>query len=77
MYLNVGAPGLVIPTQLGGTVVKVEAPPGPKLLDIRQGNPGLAQYAVKVFGSTNLTDAQWKQCEDQLKVNIYVKLNQG
>jgi len=77
LYLNVGAPGLVIPTQLGGPVVKVEAPPGPKLLDIRQGNPALAQYAVKVFGSTNLTDAQWKQCEDQLKVNIFHLLNQG
>ena len=31
-------------------------------------NPILIQYAIKVFGSTDLEPNQWKQCEDQLKV---------
>ena len=33
-------------------------------------NPQLIQYAIKVFGSTDLEESQWKQCEDQLKVKI-------
>jgi hypothetical protein len=31
-------------------------------------NPQLVQYAMRVFGSTDLTDDQWRQCEDQQKV---------
>ena len=31
-------------------------------------SPQLIQYAIKVFGTTDLEDSQWKQCEDQLKV---------
>ena len=31
-------------------------------------NPVLIQYAIKVFGTTDLEPSQWKQCEDQLKV---------
>ena len=31
-------------------------------------NPALIQYAIKVFGTTDLEPSQWKQCEDQLKV---------
>ena len=34
-------------------------------------NPVLIQYAIKVFGSTDLEPSQWKQCEDQLKVCNY------
>merc|ERR1719481_83928 len=66
---GLGAPGVAIPTQLGGTVQKI-APPQPKLQDIRQGDAGLNAYAMKVFGTTNLTDSQWKQCEDQLKMSV-------
>ena len=33
-------------------------------------NPILIQYAIKVFGSTDLEPNQWKQCEDQLKVKL-------
>ena len=29
----------------------------------------LLMYAQRVFGSTDLEDHQWKQCEDQLKVS--------
>ena len=36
-----------------------------------QGRPTeLLMYAMKVFGSTDLEEHQWKQCEDQLKVII-------
>jgi hypothetical protein len=31
-------------------------------------NPQLIQYAIKVFGTTDLEESQWKQCEDQMKV---------
>merc|ERR1712223_2056258 len=38
-------------------------------------NPILIQYAIKVFGSTDLEPNQWKQCEDQLKMNqVYNEL---
>jgi len=44
--------------------------PEPKLQEIRPGSSGLTAYAMKVFGTTNLTDSQWKQCEDQLKMSV-------
>ena len=31
-------------------------------------NPSLLAYAERVFGSTELSEEQWKQCQDQLKV---------
>ena len=37
----------------------------------KRSNPQLIQYAIKVFGSTDLEESQWKQCEDQLKVKFY------
>jgi len=38
-------------------------------------NPVLIQYAIKVFGTTDLEPSQWKQCEDQLKMNqVYNEL---
>merc|ERR1711962_1588618 len=40
------------------------------LTSITQTDPQLIQYAIKVFGSTDLTDAQWKQCEDQIKMSL-------
>ena len=43
----------------------------------KRSNPQLIQYAIKVFGSTDLEESQWKQCEDQLKVRVlfFVKTN--
>ena len=41
---------------------------GPALPPACQANPHLIQYAIKVFGTTDLDASQWKQCEDQLKV---------
>ena len=40
-------------------------------------NPQLIQYAIKVFGSTDLEESQWKQCEDQLKVSLFFGMDIG
>ena len=50
--------------QMIGQVAGSSAPPGT--------NPQLIQYAIKVFGTTDLDASQWKQCEDQLKVCLLV-----
>ena len=50
--------------QMIGLVAGSSAPPGT--------NPQLIQYAIKVFGTTDLDASQWKQCEDQLKVCLLV-----
>ena len=44
-------------------------PSGP-LTSVGKSNPELVQYAIRVFGSTDLTESQWKQCEDQIKVKV-------
>ena len=31
-------------------------------------DPQILTYAVRVFGTTDLTEDQWKQCMDQIKV---------
>jgi len=65
----VGAPGVAIPTALGGTVQKLVSPT-PNPTDIGVGNPGLVAYASRVFGTSDITEAQWKQCEDQFKMSV-------
>ena len=35
---------------------------------ITSADPQILTYAVKVFGTTDLTEDQWKQCMDQVKV---------
>lgn len=67
--VGIGAPGVAIPTQLGGMVQKLVTPQT-KLAELNAGNPALVAYAKRVFGSTDLSDAQWKQCEDQLKMSV-------
>ena len=37
---------------------------------LTRNNPAIVAYAQKVFGSLDLTDAQWKQCEEQMKVRL-------
>jgi len=64
---SMGAPGVAIPTALGGLVQKF---PTPQLTSLGAGNPDLLAYAQRVFGTTDLTEAQWKQCEDQLKMSV-------
>lgn len=35
---------------------------------ITSADPQILTYAVRVFGTTDLTEDQWKQCMDQVKV---------
>ena len=59
--VNIAQPGLLPVSQLpGGSNNQI------------QRNPQLIQYAIQVFGSTDLEDSQWKQCEDQLKVCLHL-----
>ena len=32
------------------------------------------QYAIRVFGSTDLSEDQWRQCEDQIKVKTFFEV---
>lgn len=41
----------------------------PLLSKITRSDPGLVQYARKTFGSTNLSEEEWKKAEDHYKVN--------
>jgi len=67
--VGIGAPGVAIPTQLGGMVQKLVTPQT-KLTELNTSNPALVAYAKRVFGGTDLSDSQWKQCEDQLKMSV-------
>jgi len=60
-------PGLALPTALGQPALAAPAPARP---------PALVAYATRVFGSTaGLTEAQWKQCEQQLQLGaVYGEL---
>ncbi|CAG0881017.1 unnamed protein product [Darwinula stevensoni] len=40
---------------------------------IGRSDPQLIAYAVRVYGNTNLTEEQWKQCEDQIKLGLVYK----
>lgn len=42
---------------------------------LTRNNPAIVAYAQKVFGSVDLTDAQWKQCEEQMKVRLHFLCN--
>jgi len=37
-------------------------------------DPALVQYAIQVFGNTNLTADQWKQLEDQRKMKMLFEI---
>ena len=66
---SIGSPGMVMPTALGGNITPVQHKPA--LTPARAANTSLLAYAQRVFGSLELSEDQWKQCEDQLKVNIF------
>ncbi|MCL4126803.1 UNVERIFIED_CONTAM: hypothetical protein GTU68_060060 [Idotea baltica] len=54
----------------------MEAIQGVMITKLTRSNPAIISYALKVFGSMDLTDAQWKQCEEQMKMNIVFQLLQ-
>jgi hypothetical protein len=41
---------------------------GPMISKITRSDPALIQYAVQSFGSTNLSEEDWKKAEDHYKV---------
>lgn len=49
----------------------MEAIQGVMITKLTRNNPAIISYATRVFGTLDLTDAQWKQCEEQMKVNMY------
>ena len=51
-----------------GNIPGMVLPPGMANPAAMNQSPQLMQYAIKVFGTTDLEESQWKQCEDQLKV---------
>ena len=68
---GVGGPGVALPTALGSSVSPmVTGSTQSGLTPARAANSSLLAYAQRVFGSVNLDEAQWKQCEDQLKVRL-------
>lgn len=40
------------------------------LSKITRNDPALIQYAINTFGSTNLSEDDWKKAEDHFKINI-------
>ena len=81
---SLGGPGIALPTALGSSVSSLvsgdmahrmagDMPPLKTggLTPARAANSSLLAYAQRVFGSVNLDESQWKQCEDQLKVRNY------
>jgi len=69
---QLGPPGVVAPTQLGapGLSLTTSLASMVSQVPLSSRDPGLVSYATKVFGTSSLTDAQWKQAEDQLKMSV-------
>ncbi|XP_068208214.1 SURP and G-patch domain-containing protein 1-like isoform X2 [Palaemon carinicauda] len=55
----------------------IEAIRGVMVTRITRNSPAIYAYAHKVFGSLDLTEAQWKQCEEQMKMNVVFQLLQA
>ena len=49
----------------------MEAIQGIMLTSLTRNNPAIIAYANRVFGTLDLSESQWKQCEDQMKVCEY------
>ena len=52
----------------------MEAIQGIMVSKLTRNSPAIISYASKVFGTLDLTDAQWKQCEEQMKVRSFSKI---
>ena len=53
-------------------VPPVSLPPKdkPMLVKVTRTNPQLLQYAQQAYGTTNLDEEQWTQCEEAFKMNL-------
>ncbi|XP_048507351.1 SURP and G-patch domain-containing protein 1-like isoform X2 [Athalia rosae] len=69
-------PGIAIPGQIGQPAVILPPPKiqsgkvNPMLTKISRSDPALAQYARQTFGTSDLTEEQWKKAEDHYKINL-------
>lgn len=64
---------LSVPASLMGMIGEgehYEAIHGVMVTKLTRNNPAIYAYAKRVFSTTDLTEAQWKQCEDQMKVRL-------
>ncbi|XP_053633127.1 uncharacterized protein [Cherax quadricarinatus] len=71
---------LNVPDNLMGMVGEGEhiaAIHGVMVTHLTRNTPAIIAYAKRVFDSTDLTEAQWKQCEDQMKMNVVFQLLQA
>ncbi|KAK7080456.1 SURP and G-patch domain-containing protein 1 [Halocaridina rubra] len=71
---------LNVPPNLLGMVGEgehIDAIRGVMVTRITRNSPSIYAYAQKVFGSIDLTEAQWKQCEEQMKMNVVFQLLQA
>ncbi|KAI4459426.1 arginine/serine rich splicing factor sf4/14 [Holotrichia oblita] len=59
--LIVNTPPSSIPTASTGGVM---------LSKITRNDPALIQYAINTFGSTNISEEDWKKAEDHFKINV-------
>ncbi|KAF6210745.1 hypothetical protein GE061_013855 [Apolygus lucorum] len=50
--------------------IKVTGMSGHLLTKVTRTEPGLLQYAMQAYGSTNLTEEDWKKAEDNYKVHL-------
>ncbi|XP_044259162.1 formin-like protein 20 isoform X2 [Tribolium madens] len=54
-------PGLITQNQPSGNVM---------LSKITRNDPGLIQYVINTYGSTNLSEEEWDKAEDHYKINL-------
>jgi splicing factor 4 len=40
------------------------------LSKVTRSDPGLVQYTINTYGSSNLTEDEWKKAEDHYKINL-------
>lgn len=40
------------------------------LSKVTRNDPGLIQYTINTYGSTNLTEDEWKKAEDHYKISL-------
>lgn len=62
---------LVQPVGTLTTVPPVTKAASPNLLSkVTRTDPGLIQYTINTYGSTNITEEEWKKAEDHYKINL-------
>ncbi|KAF2900883.1 hypothetical protein ILUMI_05288 [Ignelater luminosus] len=62
-------PSLTVPPQIS-LIPNIQAT-GPVMLSkITRNDPALIQYALNTYGTTNLSEEDWKKAEDNFKINL-------